>query len=216
MMIAAIIHHRDYVEAQGALAEAQRSTGLRIPVHLNADNARIFNAVVMLLRDATPLSVESIADQVLADYGNVPLDRITRLCSIAPDFEDRTPFAYAKRIDAAAKKQLELGQRVWTQALYRWFDWDDRLLYIGITRDMAARQESHAKASSWSRFAARCSVERYPNRECVEYAERDAIRAEQPLFNHVHNDTPEARQRLVAYLVQHGHLDLLTPVVSRG
>lgn len=216
-MIAAIIHHQDHVTAVNALAEAERSTGLRNPVHLNPDNARIFNAVVMLLRDAVPLSCESIADQVLSEYGQeAPLDRIARLCSIAPDFEDRTPFAYARRIDAAAKRQLELGRRVWSQALYRWFDWDDRLLYVGITRDMAARQESHAKASSWGRFAARCVVERYPNRECVEYAEREAIQAERPFFNHVHNDTPEARQRLVAYLVEQGHLDLLAPAVSRG
>jgi hypothetical protein len=46
--------------------------------------------------------------------------------------------------------------------------------------------------------------------------ERCAIEREQPLFNHVYNDSPEARQRLVAYLVEQGHLDLLAPAVSRG
>ncbi|GGM27783.1 hypothetical protein GCM10011608_10740 [Micromonospora sonchi] len=101
-------------------------------------------------------------------------------------------------------------------ALYRWFDGDDTLLYIGITNDPHVRQSSHAKKSSWADFAVRGAIERFASREKAEAAEKAAIEAERPLFNHMHNDTPEARQRLVAYLVEHGRMDLLAPAVSRG
>ena len=101
-------------------------------------------------------------------------------------------------------------------ALYRWYDADDLLLYIGITNDPHVRQSSHAKKSSWADFAVRGTIERYSSRPDAEAAEKFAIESERPLFNHQHNDTPEARQRLVAYLVEHGRMDLLAPAVSRG
>lgn len=101
-------------------------------------------------------------------------------------------------------------------ALYRWWDDGDGLLYIGITGHLGGRTDAHAAGSSWMEFAVRSTVERYPNRAEAEAAEEAAIKAEQPLFNKQHNDTPEARQRLVDYLVQRGRLDLLVPAVSRG
>ncbi|MEU7170241.1 hypothetical protein ABZ949_01965 [Micromonospora tulbaghiae] len=100
--------------------------------------------------------------------------------------------------------------------LYFWFDADRLLLYVGITGDLATRQASHAKKSSWAEFATHCEVRRFPSRAEAERAEKAAIEAERPLFNHVHNDTAEARQRLVAYLIEHGRMDLLAPAVSRG
>ncbi|MEV1315447.1 hypothetical protein AB0J14_05100 [Micromonospora arborensis] len=101
-------------------------------------------------------------------------------------------------------------------ALYFWYDASDVLLYIGITGDLATRQTSHAKRSSWSEFADHSKIRRFPSRPEAESAEKSAIEAERPLFNRQHNDTPEARQRLVAYLVEHGRMDLLAPAVSRG
>ncbi|MEV0214369.1 hypothetical protein [Micromonospora sp. NPDC050695] len=101
-------------------------------------------------------------------------------------------------------------------ALYFWYDADGLLLYIGITGDLATRQSSHAKRSSWSEFADHSKIRRFPSRPEAEAAEKAAIESERPLFNHQHNDTPEARQRLVAYLIEHGRMDLLAPAVSRG
>lgn len=103
-----------------------------------------------------------------------------------------------------------------TTALYRWYDAANRLLYIGITNDVAVRQSSHAKRSSWAEFAARSTVQRFSTRQEAEVAEVKAIKAERPLFNRQHNDTPEARQRLVTYLVQQNRLDLLAPAIQRG
>jgi len=100
--------------------------------------------------------------------------------------------------------------------LYRWYDADGQLLYVGISGALASREAAHAKWSSWSAFAARSTTERYRRREIALRAERMAIEAEQSLFNRVHNDTPESRQRLVEYLIGKGRLDLLEPAVSRG
>jgi len=101
-------------------------------------------------------------------------------------------------------------------ALYFWFDADGALLYIGITGDLAARQTSHAKRSSWSQFADHAKVQRFPSRVAAKVAEEAAIVAERPLFNKQHNDSPEARARLVQYLIERGRADLLAPAVSRG
>lgn len=100
--------------------------------------------------------------------------------------------------------------------LYRRFDIQDRLLYIGITNDLARRAAAHEEGSTWMEFAVRSTTVRYPSRPDAEEAEETAIKAELPLFNHEHNDTPEARRRLVEYLIAHDRLDLLAPAVSRG
>jgi predicted GIY-YIG superfamily endonuclease len=186
-----------------------------------SEKLRVLDAVHDLCMFKDPITPESIAKYIIDPEGpddqpEPPMAFIARVCGIAEDIGDHSPFTYARKVCEVAAKRIKLGQRVWPEALYRWFDWDDRLLYIGITRDVAVRSDSHSRSSSWARFAARCEVMRYPTREMVETVERQCIRDEQPLFNHIHNDSPEARQRLVAYLVEQGHLDLLAPAVSRG
>ena len=101
-------------------------------------------------------------------------------------------------------------------ALYRWWDDADLLLYIGISDELAGRVKGHVKGSSWMDFAARSAIERYPSRAAALDAEEAAIKSEHPLFNHQHNNTPEAQMRLVEYLIKHGRTDLLAPAVSRG
>jgi hypothetical protein len=101
-------------------------------------------------------------------------------------------------------------------ALYRYFDADDLLLYIGVSDRLRIRTGDHIAGSSWMDFAVRSTIERHPTRAVALETEESAIKAEHPLFNHQHNDTPEARRRLVEYLVSHDRLDLLVPAVSRG
>ena len=101
-------------------------------------------------------------------------------------------------------------------ALYRWWDADDMLLYVGISDRLRNRTGSHVEGSSWMDFAARSAVERNPTRLDALDAERSAIETEHPLFNVQYNDAPEARKRLVEYLIAHDRLDLLAPAVSRG
>lgn len=103
-----------------------------------------------------------------------------------------------------------------TTALYRYFDDKGRLLYVGIATSLPKRQRSHVRASSWMEFAVRATIARYPSRDAALQAEKAAIEEEAPLFNSMLNDSPEARLRLVEYLIEQRRPDLLTAAVSRG
>ncbi|MFI6296673.1 hypothetical protein ACIBEJ_34145 [Nonomuraea sp. NPDC050790] len=93
--------------------------------------------------------------------------------------------------------------------LYRYYDDQGRLLYVGITNSFKERNAKHAAASPWIIFATRSTTESFPARRDAEEAERSAIWSERPLFNSQRNRTPWARQRLSVYLVERGRLDLL-------
>lgn len=95
--------------------------------------------------------------------------------------------------------------------LYRYFDARDLLLYIGISGQLGKRNGAHISRSKWMQFTARFAVEPRDSLEEVKDAERLAIEAEHPVFNQQHNNTPEARERLHAYLDEAGRLDLLPP-----
>lgn len=123
-------------------------------------------------------------------------------------------------LSPAASEPLQLtGEAVAhteATALYRWYDESDRLLYLGISDNLPGRVKGHVRGSSWMDFAVRSTVARFPTRKEAAEAETAAIKAEQPLFNDVHNRTPEAKARLVEFLIEHGRADLLAPSVSRG
>ena len=74
------------------------------------------------------------------------------------------------------------------QTLYRLFNADDELLYIGITQRQMVRFHQHSRDKGWWSEVARIRIEHYPTREDVERAERDAIRSEKPRYNIVWND----------------------------
>ena len=82
------------------------------------------------------------------------------------------------------------GQKTY---LYRFFDADDRLLYIGIARDPAERFEWHEKNSMWWNYATRREIEEKTSRKQAYRDETKAIQTERPIFNKVasrrdHND----------------------------
>ena len=80
-------------------------------------------------------------------------------------------------------------------ALYRFFDKDDRLLYVGISLDPGARWKTHAREKEWWSDVARVSIEEHPTRKSVLDAESAAIRSECPLRNIAGNPSPVERQR---------------------
>lgn len=71
--------------------------------------------------------------------------------------------------------------------LYRYFDNDGSLLYIGISLSAVARAVQHRQNAHWWDKVHRCEVERFPTRALAADAERKAIKAERPLHNVVHN-----------------------------
>jgi hypothetical protein len=100
--------------------------------------------------------------------------------------------------------------------LYRHWDADGRLLYVGIAERPTARERQHETSSPWMTFQVEMTVEPFGSRADAEAAEAEAIRTEQPLFNVAGNESPAARRGLVEYLVKHGRTDLLAPAVCRG
>lgn len=67
--------------------------------------------------------------------------------------------------------------------LYRMFDADDNLLYVGITFNPQSRFTAHRRDKEWWRDIARISLSHYECRVDLAEAERQAIRDEQPLYN---------------------------------
>lgn len=82
--------------------------------------------------------------------------------------------------------------------VYRLFDADDQLLYVGCTHDMAMRMRYHKYRTPWFSEVARTEVETHPNRQAALDAEIVAIVLERPLRNkaymHWHPDMVRAMQ----------------------
>lgn len=67
--------------------------------------------------------------------------------------------------------------------LYRHFDKDEALLYVGLTRNILARTGAHSHLKDWFDRVTKITIERYETRQDGLQAERDAIQAENPVFN---------------------------------
>jgi len=69
------------------------------------------------------------------------------------------------------------------QALYRWYDENHNLLYVGISRSLMSRIKDHQDNSHWVWSAKYVTVEWYETRFEVEVAEKVAIKYENPKHN---------------------------------
>lgn len=80
-------------------------------------------------------------------------------------------------------------------ALYRAFDSDGRLLYIGIATDWGHRWSRHRQRSAFYAQVASLAIEWHPTREAAALAERAAVEGEEPLHNieHTARDRRPAR-----------------------
>lgn len=84
--------------------------------------------------------------------------------------------------------------------LYRFFDAQDRLLYIGIAGNPGRRFHQHAQEKPWWPQVTRSTMEHHPTREAALVAEKAAIQTEHPLWNVVHNgDRPVPEAELTDY-----------------
>lgn len=73
--------------------------------------------------------------------------------------------------------------------LYRFYDADDALLYVGISLNAATRASQHRKDKSWWPDVTRMEIEHLATdiRSEAEAYERSVIVAESPRYNIVHN-----------------------------
>lgn len=76
-------------------------------------------------------------------------------------------------------------------AVYRHFDADNRLLYVGMAANPARRLSEHNSRSGWAALVATITVEWFDTRDEAVAAERAAIKRERPQ----HNKPPGAGAR---------------------
>jgi len=74
-------------------------------------------------------------------------------------------------------------------ALYRQYDKDGKLLYVGISLNYARRLKEHYKGSAWFLDVEKITLEWFDTRDDALKAERDAIKSESPECNiHLQRD----------------------------
>lgn len=67
--------------------------------------------------------------------------------------------------------------------LYKHFDSDGNLLYVGISFSISQRISQHKKGSNWFADSGYVTILKFPSRSLAEEAEKKAIRFENPLHN---------------------------------
>jgi len=82
------------------------------------------------------------------------------------------------------------------QTLYRFYDQNDNLLYVGITKFFEPRLKQHYKNADWFFETAFVRLEHYSTRQDVELAESYAIKTENPRYNIAKN--PDKLQAISA------------------
>lgn len=72
-------------------------------------------------------------------------------------------------------------------SVYRYYDRNNVLLYVGITNRGVTRNSEHDMTKSWWSFVVRQEVEHYPHRQAALEREKHLIRKYRPPFNTQHN-----------------------------
>lgn len=70
--------------------------------------------------------------------------------------------------------------------LYRHFDAEGTLLYVGISLSAVKRLSEHMRGSAWSKSIAKVEISTFPDKKSARQAELAAIETEKPLFNVAH------------------------------
>lgn len=79
--------------------------------------------------------------------------------------------------------RLVSSDRAKPHVLYRFFDADGVLLYVGISLHGIQRMSNHQTTQPWWSSVSRTSLEHFPDRESAREAERAAIASEGPRYN---------------------------------
>jgi excinuclease UvrABC nuclease subunit len=82
------------------------------------------------------------------------------------------------------------------QTLYRFYDANDDLLYVGITKFFEPRLKQHYRNAEWFFDTAFVRLEHFATRQEVEMAESYAIKNENPRYNIAKN--PDKQQAVEA------------------
>lgn len=110
--------------------------------------------------------------------------RATRACSSERRTQFETSLEPPEHLELCDKCAL-IGFESWV--VYRAYDADGELLYVGVTNDLESRMRSHKNCKTWSHRwyprLARIEADVVENRYAAGAAEREAIRTLNPTFN---------------------------------
>jgi hypothetical protein len=96
--------------------------------------------------------------------------------------------------------QRDYGKDKMLTNLYRHFDADGNLLYVGISLSALTRLYAHGKAA-WYNDIKNVTIENYPTKRMALDAEKNAIKTEKPMHNIMHNKEvdPEVLKKRALY-----------------
>lgn len=84
--------------------------------------------------------------------------------------------------------------------LYKHWDKNDNLLYVGISLSAVARLKQHSRKADWYDKIAKITIEKFCSREEAIDAEKLAIIMEKPLFNKQHNKKVEVVESDICFI----------------
>jgi predicted GIY-YIG superfamily endonuclease len=172
-------------------------------------------ALLIRLATAEPGSIKTVdeaapgvADSDVADAVDLLIERGHLLRR--SDGVVTLRLARSDRMECAKKSPVapEVSHNVC--ALYRWFDANRILLYVGITKNPKQRFKAHAKSARWYTLAVGGpTIEWLPSRAAAVKAETLAIIKEEPIFNRNPDNRDGVERNLRKYLEGIGRPDLM-------
>lgn len=101
--------------------------------------------------------------------------------------------SYAVWLEAVTSEERALA-KTYRCALYRFYDADRALLYVGISCNLPNRWDWHRCRTTWYSTARFVAVSFYPERRDALRAESATIRAQSPAFNVLRPKTHRSRK----------------------
>lgn len=100
-----------------------------------------------------------------------------------------------------------------SQTLYRFYDREYTLLYVGITSSLGHRLGQHEASKPWWGEVSTVDVEHFSTREELELAEIRAIKLESPTHNVAHAGVTLSKDRsIVAATLRRLYIDEIGPI----
>ena len=83
--------------------------------------------------------------------------------------------------------------------VYRFFDAEDRLLYVGCTVNLQKRKQEHDRDKPWFSDVARTETVHFPTWAAARQAEAQAIQEERPVYNRMGTGALRPRLPISSY-----------------
>lgn len=135
------------------------------------------------LMGITPDMPESVRDAIAADRAGVSVDWYRRKYKNRPHDTEKPVHVRAKSSPQNMQQSVR-PPRETCYWLYRMFNENGALLYVGITEVGVARWRQHQREKEWFNEVRAFTVETFPSRDAVAKAELQAIRTEHPKYNY--------------------------------